>query len=83
MCPKTCFRILRNDDHLDNASESDVITMAVIYVPIIREQVEHFAHRSNIHFIRKQRNRPYLIAGKSVQNYFHAQHRNPDVEYCG
>jgi len=83
MCPKTWFRILRNDGHFDNAFESNLITMAMIYLPIIREQVEHFAHLWNIHSVRKQRNQPYLIAGKPVLNYCHAQHRNPDVEYRG
>jgi hypothetical protein len=57
--------------------------MAVIYFPIIREQVEHFAHLWNIHSIRKQHNQPYLIAGKPVLNDFYAQHRNLDVEYRG
>jgi len=79
MYPKTWFRILRNDGHYDNPSETDLITMAVIYLPIIREQVEHCAHLWNIHSIRKQRNRPYLIDGKPVRNYFHAQHQNPEV----
>jgi hypothetical protein len=83
MCPKTWFRILGYDGHFDNASESDLITMAVIHLPIIWEQVEHFAHLWNIHSIRKQHNRRYLIAGKPVLNYFHAQRQNPDVEYRG
>jgi len=83
MGPKTWFRILRNDGHFDNASESDLITMAVIYLPIIREQVEHFAHLWNIHSIRKQHNWPYLIAGKPGLNNLHAQHRNPDMEFRG
>jgi len=81
--PKTWFRIQRDDGLFDNASESDLITMAIIYLPIIRKQVEHFAHLWNIHSIRKQRNRPYLIAGKPILNYFHVQHRNPDMECRG
>ncbi|KAF8538075.1 hypothetical protein BDD12DRAFT_742789, partial [Trichophaea hybrida] len=46
-------------------------------------QVEYFAHLWNIHSIRNQKNRPYLIPGKPVLNYFHPHHRNPDVRFCG
>jgi hypothetical protein len=79
----TWFRILRIDGYFDNASESNLITTAVIYLAVILEQIEHFAHLWNIHSIRKQRNWPYLIAGKPVLNYFHAQHWNPDMKYHG
>ncbi|KAF8538944.1 hypothetical protein BDD12DRAFT_656782, partial [Trichophaea hybrida] len=59
----------------------DLIAIAHIYLPIIRHQIEHFAHLWNILSIRNQKNRPYLIPGKPVLNYFHPYHRNPGVRF--
>jgi hypothetical protein len=45
--------------------------------------VEHFAHLWNIHKIRAQRNRPYLVPGKPVLNFYHPHHKNPDAVFSG
>jgi hypothetical protein len=63
--------------------ESELIAIAFIYLPIIRRNVDHFTHIWNIHSIRKQKNRPWLIPGKPYLNFFHPKSINPDAVDCG
>ena len=60
-----------------------MIAIAFIYLPILRQQIEHFTHIWNIHNIRKQKNRPWLIAGKPHLNYFHPKIVNDTAVDCG
>jgi len=60
-----------------------MIAIAFIYLPIIRRNVEHFTHVWNIHNIRRQSNRPWLIAGKPYLNYFHPKIVNGNAIDCG
>lgn len=79
---QTWFRILKARHSFDG-SEKDLIAVAFIYLPIIRKQIYHFVHLWNIHKIRKQRNRPYLVHGKPVLNYYYPRIRNSEAIQCG
>jgi hypothetical protein len=70
-------------EHSFDGSETDLITITFIYLPIIRAQIEHFLHLWNIHKIRNQPNRPYLIPGKPFLNFFHPGLKNPEARLCG
>lgn len=50
---------------------SDQIALFAIYIPIIRAEVFSFVRTWNSHYIRKQKNRPYVIHGKPYMNYNH------------
>jgi len=79
---QTWFRILIAE-HFFDGSETDLIAIAFIYLPIIRAQIEHFVHLWNIHKIRNQPNRPDLIPGKPFRNFFHPELKNPEARRCG
>ena len=70
-------------EHNFNGSEGDLIAIAFIYLPILTQQIEHFVHLWNIHKIRNQAKRPYLVPGKPVLNFYHPHLKNPDARFCG
>jgi hypothetical protein len=70
-------------EHCFDSSETDLIVIAFIYLPIIRAQIEHFVHMWNIHKIRNQPNWPNLIQGKPFLNFFHPELKNPEACPCG
>jgi len=76
------FRELK-EEGLFSMMESELIAIAFIYLLIIRRNVDHFTHIWNIHSIRKQKNRPWLIPGKPYLNFFHPKSINPDAVDCG
>jgi hypothetical protein len=69
-------------EHCFDVSETDLIAIAFIYVPIIRVQIEHFVYQWNIDKIRNQPNHPYLIPGKPFLNFFHPAPKNPEAHLC-
>lgn len=75
------FRELK-EEGLFSMMESELIAIAFIHLPIIRRNVDHFTHIWNIHSIRKQKNRPWLIPGKPYLNFFHPKSINPDAVDC-
>ena len=79
---QTWFQILIAEYRFDS-SETDLIAIALIYLPIILGQIEHFVHLWNINKIRNQPNRPYLILGKAFVNMFHQELKNPEARPCG
>jgi hypothetical protein len=78
---QTWFWILIAEHYFDG-SETDLIAIAFIYLPIIRAQIEHFVHLQNIQKIGNQPNYPYLIPGKPFLNFFHPQLKNPEAHHC-
>jgi hypothetical protein len=50
---------------------SDQIALLAVFMPIIRAEIFSFVRIWNIHFIRKQKNRPHVIHGKPYMNYNH------------
>ena len=76
------FRIFIAARSVDG-SETDLIAIGFIYLPIIRAQIKHFVHLKNIHKIRNQPNRPYLIPGKPLLDFFHSELKNREARLCG
>lgn len=50
-------------------SLADQIALLAIYMPIIRAEVASFIRTWNVHYIRKQKNRPHVVHGKPYMNY--------------
>jgi len=62
------------------ASTTDQIAFLAVYIPIIRLNVASYVQTWNMHRIRKQKRRPYVVCGKPFMNYFHPA---PGVEKHG
>ncbi|KAE8383936.1 hypothetical protein BDV23DRAFT_177436 [Aspergillus alliaceus] len=50
-------------------SLADQVTLYAIYIPILRLEIISFVRTWNNHPIHVQKNRPYLVSGKSFMNY--------------
>ena len=55
--------------------------MTAIYIPIIQAEVVMYIELWNKHVIRKQRERPNLVSGKLIFNYFYSYTKG--VPNCG
>ena len=49
----------------------DQIAFLAVYIPIIRLHVASYVRTWNMHRIRKQKRRPYVVHGKPTVNYNH------------
>lgn len=56
------------------------VALLALYMPIIRQRVQSWTDIWNIHPIRKQKNRPNLVTGKPIINYFDSDICDPPVE---
>ena len=52
-------------EHYDGP-EKDLIPVAFMYLPILKEQIEQFVRLWKIHKIRNHPERPYFVPGKPV-----------------
>jgi hypothetical protein len=50
-------------------SVPDQIALLAVYMPILRFHIPSFVRTWNVHGIRKQNNRPYVVHGKPFMNY--------------
>ena len=60
---RDCFAELTHDGSYSRGSLADRIAFAMIYIPIMRTELDQYAELWNIHQIRKQPDRPYLKTG--------------------
>ncbi|KAJ5992803.1 hypothetical protein N7451_008527 [Penicillium sp. IBT 35674x] len=56
------------------------VALLALYMPIICERVQSWTDIWNMHPIRKQKNRPHVVTGKPMINYFDSDTCDPPVE---
>jgi len=65
------FNALQNEGSFDSNILPDQIALLAIYIPLLRTEMQSFTRTWNSHRIRKQPNRPNVVAGKPYVLYHH------------
>ena len=65
------FRSLAEEGLFSSTCLYDQIALFAVYIPILRDEIFSFVRTWNSHYIRKQKDRPYVIHGKPYMNYNH------------
>lgn len=62
---------MREGTFLSKTCMPDQVALLALYMPIIRHRVESWTTDVwNMHYIRKQPNRLYMVPGQPIVNYF-------------
>ncbi|KAG8674007.1 hypothetical protein FPOAC1_007326 [Fusarium poae] len=64
------FSIITAEGQFSHDYLSDRIAILYLYMPIIREELTEFVRIWNVHYIRKQANRPHVNPGQPWNLYF-------------
>lgn len=62
---------MQENNSYDQSNLADCIALFAIYMPILRKETHAFVRLWNNHKIRKQPNRPSVISGQPIKNYFY------------